>query len=268
MPDPEKKDEKPGEGTPPGDPPTPKPDPQPPQGDVLHFTPKALNERLARAQDVARREAEAEQKQELDKQAQAMGYPNHAAMVDDLKRLKTAPKPEPKPDPNQDPQLGREERKSLVKAQARILELEGLLTAEQDARRRAERDLKAIKQRSDASDARHALEKSAMRAGIVEVDYAVELLVKAQNGKSQPELDNFDDSKFFEDLRKDKPFLFAVEERPAKTGAGSGNPPAPGPGKTQKTAAEEEQVDARKLDGAAYQARLKALGINPNSQPA
>jgi hypothetical protein len=85
---------------------------------------------------------------------------------------------------------------------------------------------KRLKRQLAAFEARTAIEKAAIAAGVRDVDVAVELLRKEAQGLTSEECVKFDEAKFFTDLRTTKPYLFGEYVTPANTGTGS-NTPAP-----------------------------------------
>lgn len=133
-------------------------------------------------------------------------------------------------------------------------------------KRQEEKRRQALQQRLDAQEARAQLEKSAILAGVKDVDYAVSLLTRQLDGKSEEELKGFNEGKFFEDLRNTQPYLFGETVRPATTGTGVGNPPSPPkPGQVSRDVANAGQIDVKKMDRAEYDEHLRKRGINPHS---
>jgi len=129
--------------------------------------------------------------------------------------------------------------------------------------RREVRGRRDEQQRGDALEAQMELQKQAMLVGVKDVDYAMRLLTRHLDGKSEKELSSFDETKFFEGLRDSNPYLFGETVRPATTGTGVRNPPpAPRPGEVTQVSAQGNQLDARKLSQDDYRKLLVARGLN------
>lgn len=135
------------------------------------------------------------------------------------------------------------------------------------ARAAEERRRKDAEKRIAALEAEKALERAALRAGVTDVDYALELLRRKLNGKTAAELSSFDENTFFSgELRESHPYLYGVEERPASTGAPEGTKGTPAP-KAPQTAAPRESngdssaLDARKLSNEEYTKLLQKRGL-------
>lgn len=134
-------------------------------------------------------------------------------------------------------------------------------------RQAAHNDKKArqLRRQLEDRDTEMALQKSAFMVGIKDVDYAIRLLNRHVENKTEEELTGFDEVKFFEGLRPGHPYLFGETVKPATTGV-SGNPPppAPKPEDAAKAAGQNGQVDARKMDQKQYQELLRQRGLNPS----
>ena len=122
------------------------------------------------------------------------------------------------------------------------------------------------RQKNESLQTEMQLRESAIASGINDVDYAVRLLNRHVEGKSEEELKDFDESKFFTGLREQKPYLFGEVVKPATTGTAGGTvPPAPKPGAAAATAAKNGQIDARTMSQQEYQEHLRKRGLNPDS---
>lgn len=126
-------------------------------------------------------------------------------------------------------------------------------------RRELERDLQA-------KEAEMAIRETAIQAGVRDIDYAVNLLARTLDSKSEEELAAFDEKQFFSGLRNTHPYLFGEIARPATTGPGVGTQPAPlKPGTVTQTTAQNAQVDAKKMSQSEFQEYLRSKGLSsPN----
>lgn len=128
-----------------------------------------------------------------------------------------------------------------------------------------EKRRKQLERELEAREAESALRIEAIRAGVKDVDYAVELLRRSMVGKTAEQLRTFDEAKFFSDeLRKSHPYLYEVEQRPAQTGPSGDQPPAPKPAPVAKETADNGSIDAKKLSREEYDKLLQSRGLlNP-----
>jgi hypothetical protein len=129
---------------------------------------------------------------------------------------------------------------------------------EEKKRKKAEKELAAIQ-------AEMELRTAAVRAGVTDVDYALELLRRSVRGKTAEELKSFDESAFFgKTLRASHPYLYGVVDQPANTVAPEATK-RPQPGQQAAPAKQELQqggpVDARRLTANEYSDLLKRTGI-------
>lgn len=131
----------------------------------------------------------------------------------------------------------------------------------EEARRRRE-----LERSLEAKEAEMAIRETAMQAGVRDIDYAVNLLARNLESKSEEELAAFDEKQFFSGLRNTHPYLFGEVTRPATTGPGVGAQPAPmKPGTVTQTTAQNSQVDARKMNQSEFQEYLRSKGLSsPN----
>jgi hypothetical protein len=137
---------------------------------------------------------------------------------------------------------------------------------EQAKRRGAheEKKRRELQRQLDANEARSSLEKLAIRRGVQEVDFAMHLLQRELEGKTEKDLADFDEGVFFDRLRESRPYLFGEVVRPATTGTGAGNAPSvPKPGQVAQTVATSGQIDARKMPSLDFHALLRKRGFNP-----
>lgn len=128
---------------------------------------------------------------------------------------------------------------------------------EQAQRRRLQRTL-------EAKEAEYALRETAVSKGVRDVDYALRLLQRELEGKDETALAAFDEAKFFDGLRAERPYLFGETVIPANTGTGVGGAPvAPKAGAVTQAQGASGKVDARSMKGEEFAARLRQLGLNP-----
>jgi len=126
-----------------------------------------------------------------------------------------------------------------------------------------------LQRQLDAKDAEISLREAAVACGVRDIDYAIRLLTRHLEGQDEAALQGFDERKFFEGLRAEKPYLFGEAVVAAHTGTagapptGNGAPPVPPPGSTAAAAAQGAQVDARKMSREQFAARLAKMGLNP-----
>lgn len=149
------------------------------------------------------------------------------------------------------------------KALEEVRRLNRARASEEKRRKDAERRLSAL-------EAEMSLRTAAVRAGVTDLDYALELLRRKISGKTADELKTFSEDDFFaKELRTSHPYLYGVTEQPANTSAG-GNAPRETPKPATKlqepaTSGSTNGTDARSLTPDQYQAMLKRYGIkNPS----
>lgn len=235
-------------------------------------------EAIGRLKREARERGKREAMGLLEEQAKAAGFSSLAdafqAMADSKKVAAAAPtpaaqeaKPAAAPSKNQDLRWQREldrREKALQEAQRKL--------------RLEEKRRKEIQRTMDQREVEQTIREQAILAGIHDVDFAVELARREARqivdsvpaDKVEEALRQFDERKFFNDLRGKRPYLFGEKVVQATTGTGidaaaAGTPPAPTPAKVTDTAAKSDQVDARKMSRDEFTTRLQALGLNPQA---
>lgn len=124
--------------------------------------------------------------------------------------------------------------------------------------RQEERRRRELQKKLDAKDAEMELREAAHLSGVKDVDYALRLLYRELNGKSEDELEGFDEKEFFNNLRNDRPYLFGESVTPATTGNADEDAP-PAPDNVEPEANNFNARDASKKD---LDKRLNDLGIN------
>lgn len=149
----------------------------------------------------------------------------------------------------------RELRKELRQANAEKRKLAAEQAAEREKREALEHQMTVLQ-------AEHGLRLAAVASGVTDVDYALHVLRSTLEGKSDAELEAFDEAAFFKTtLRDSHPFLYGVESRPANTSAVADPPAAPKSGASASAPANE--TDARKLSREEFDKRLRSLGLSP-----
>lgn len=129
-----------------------------------------------------------------------------------------------------------------------------------------ERKRRDMRKKLEDRETEMALREAAISAGVRDVDYAVRLLTRHVEGKDEAALKGFDEAKYFEGLRESHPYLFGETVRPATTGTGAGAAPAaPKPGQATAAAAQNGQIDARKMNQKEFEEHLRKRGLNAAS---
>jgi len=207
----------------------------------------------------------------LDVEAQGLGFANHAEMKAFVQQTRAgtppaAPAPaapaQPAAEPAaQDPSaLASQKERELTVARDKALDEKKRLNR---ANAKTERENRQLKQQLIEQEVSTELKLAAKDAGVVDVDYAVEVLKRSIKGMSEAELQGFDEGKFFrEQLRQSHPHLYQVEQRPVTTG--TGNTPTAKPGAPSKTVDPNaaSKVDAKAMSPQDFQALLRKRGLS------
>lgn len=152
-------------------------------------------------------------------------------------------------------QIRRLERR-LERTEGTNVELTKRARREAQGRRRARRG-------NDALEAEMIVREAAARTGVRDTDYAMRLLTRHLQGKSVEDLKEFDESKYFEGLRGDHPYLFGEVHQPATTGNGASTAPsAPQPGAVGSGAAQGSQIDVKKMNPQEFREHLANRGLS------
>lgn len=134
--------------------------------------------------------------------------------------------------------------------------------AKEFAREQAQR--RKLQRQLEAKEAEMSLREAAVSHGVRDVDYALRLLQRELDGKSEADLQSFNEADFFgKKLRTSHPYLFGETVVPATTGTGASTPPAPRAGDVQQATGAAGQFDARKATAADFQAELRRRGLAP-----
>lgn len=120
-----------------------------------------------------------------------------------------------------------------------------------------------LQRQLEAKEAEMALREAAVSHGVKDVDYALRLLQRELDGKTEAELAGFDERAFFgQKLRSSHPYLFGETVVPATTGTGSTGPTAPKAAQVQAATGSAGQFNARAASHEAYQAELRRRGLS------
>lgn len=237
---------------------------------VVTLPTKALSKRL----DAARKQGREQAAADLEAKAKSLGFKSMADMEKAAQRSRTlrsaAPvnQPPTAPAPAQTPEVphdGSRSSKRLVRENERLL---AKVREHNRARAAEERRRKAAEERNEALEAEMVLRTSAVKAGVQDVDYSLELLRRRLSTTTAEELKGFNETKFFsEDLRKSHPYLFSVREEPAQTGPTDGPRGAPAPKKQQVAPPTPPNgKDPRSVSREEYLKKLHGLGLNDPQQ--
>ena len=250
--------------TPPANTPPPT-EPPAQQGRNVMIPKAAFDKRVEQAKKSGRTAYQAE----LDAQAQAKGFANHAAMMSHLDTIlkSTAIKAPVKPvgqassSPPPAPPKNRNDRQAMAqfeREKAKRQETEHKLLEEQRRRRKAERA-------RDATEARSNLERIASRCGVKDVDYAIHLYTQACQGKSEEELGKMNEEEFFKGLRQGHAYIFGETVVPATTGTAGvvpGSHVPPSTAGTSAAAGAAGTIDVTKMNKQEYREYKRSRGYD------
>ncbi len=231
-------------------------------GKVLPLSQQTINRMRQEEREKGKRSA----LRELDKEAQAMGFKDHADLRAAAARMKGRAAPPTgaaatSEEPADADATAPNKRPAPVSADRSALKWEKQVAQLTEEKRRLNKAVAAGTKRTlelqrnlDAEQAANQLRLVAVREGVHDVDYALELLTRAYRGKTEKELASFDELKFFkEDLRKSHPFLYGIVAEPAGQrveAAKDGNPAGtPVPGKKEIVAPNGKSLRERMLSG-------------------
>jgi hypothetical protein len=237
-----------------------------PAGKDISIPSAALGKLKAEQRERGRREATTE----LESKVKAAGFDSLEDMLAAVAALKAAPKEQPQPHDDeqaaqraqpqqtqkrQEQKMADTEQAELARLQKEREEFARKFAQEQSARRRLERESEALK-------AEMSLKEAAFGKGVKDVDYALNLLQRNLQGKSDAELEAFDEGKFFDDLRGSHPYLFGITERPATTGTGASSNPAATVTAAHQQAGQNSIKDARSMSREEFDKLLRARNLN------
>lgn len=151
---------------------------------------------------------------------------------------------------------------------------------ERRARLKAQRDADEARREAYAAEATGELKVMALQLGIRDPDYAIALMTReleSERGKLQSKfagadlerefgkvVDAFDETKYFEGLKKTRPYLFqetVVDANTGTTRTGEGGPPPPGAGQVTQVQVNNRQKNARDMSSAEYRAEIRRRGL-------
>jgi len=225
-----------------------------PDGKVQVLTSSAFK----RLKDEARTQG---RKQALLEMAQSQGF----STVEEMQSfLADARKPKPKPAAQEQKPNGNGDGKAHERATREADAQRKREQAAQQAARQAQLEAKTERRRREALEAERELERTAWKVGVRDTDYAIRLLTRHLQGKSEDDLKAFDEEKFFSGLRETHPYLFGEVQKPATTGTGGTLPPPPKPGDAARGAAAGAKVDASKMTKEEFRAHLAKRGLSLN----
>lgn len=122
----------------------------------------------------------------------------------------------------------------------------------------------AAERRNVALQAEMELRTAAARAGVQDIDYAIELLRRKVKSMTEAELEAFDENAYFKtELRKSHPILYGAVEAPAHTAPAAEDPP-PDP-KDKPSDPGATPLDARKMTREQFQDQLRKMKIKDPS---
>lgn len=225
---------------------------------------------LARIRDEERAKGRDEAMMAFAKKAGFESVDEFAQAMAALKTQPVATPPAPAAQPvAEQPQgdLTQEEllsQKNARREQARYDRQLGNLQRERDtlAQKNAQlsTERRTLQEALDAKDAEMALREAAVSVGVKDVDYALRLLTRELEGKSEAEMSLFDERAYFTSLRQAKPYLFGEVVQPATTGTGGSAAPGTKPATVPPAGG---RIDAMKMTQAEYLAELRKRNLNP-----
>ena len=225
-------------------------------GSVVTMPSHAMKSLKEKERERGRRAALAE----LDQQAKANGFKDHADLVKQAQgakarttQLTDKPATDRTTTDRNGNQMARNERE-----RARQLEAQRKTNRELA---RAKRKAKDAERQLVAQQTETQLRVAAARAGIKDVDYAIHVFRGMVNTLDEKQLENFDENQFFASkLRETHPYLYGetpARTEPATTTAAPLAPSAP----KQNTASTTTTLDASKLSPQDFKKRLAELGL-------
>ena len=228
-------DETPHDDTPPpADPPPLEAAPQappPPAKDkgkkVVMHSPGAIS--AIKAEERAK--AERQLMKRLDDQARALGYRSHDDMMQQAARAKQQPPPQRQQPNASTPPSQQPPNRDTRRVDQRVAQANDQVRKANKARANTDKRNKELERSLRAMEAETELKILAVRCGVHDVDYAISLIKRHTASMSPEDLNKFDEEKYFrEDLRKERPYLYGEEVRPADTTPTSAKPTGEKPG--------------------------------------
>lgn len=225
---------------------------------------------FAKLKEEQRRRGQREAREELEAKFKAHGFDSlesalAAAAATRQQSAKAQPQQRqaPKAPEPQQYQASTARDGSTDPRQLRKLQQERERLAKQFAQEQAQR--RKLQRQLEAKEAEMTLREAAVSHGVRDVDYALRLLQRELDGKSEAELQSFNEADFFgKKLRGSHPYLFGETVMPATTGTGATGPAAPRAGEVQAATGQAGQFDARKATQEEFQRELRRRGLSPS----
>jgi hypothetical protein len=158
----------------------------------------------------------------LDREAQSMGYRNHADLLEQTRAARATKQAEQPAKAEGKPQEANPETHEEPQAATAEAMRKHISTLE-NQNSKLQRELRMLRKEQQMRDLCY-------KHGVKDIEYAVSLIAKAASEKGE-----FNADTFFRGMRKERPYLFGdvpMEARPATTTADTA--PAPTPGKTER----------------------------------
>lgn len=159
----------------------------------------------------------------LDREAQSMGYKNHADLLEQTRAARAAKQADPAKTDGKPAEAAPESQEEPQSATAEAMRKHISTLETQNSK--LQREIRMLRKEQQMRDLCY-------KHGVKDIEYAVTLIAKAASDKGE-----FNAETFFRGMRKERPYLFnetPMEARPATTTADTS--PAPTPGKTERVA--------------------------------
>lgn len=253
--------------------------PAEPTGDQEEKVQQVKHSDFKRIKEEARAKGRREAAGELDDAVKAAGFSSLAEALKEIGKIRstmsaTVKEPTPKPvetsQPKDPPMPKPQSKNEDDKARLETMKLQEERAKMRKQWRLEERRRRELQSQLDAKEAEMGLREELYRAGVTDVDYALRLLTRQLEGKSEQEMAAFKRTEFYDGLKKDKPYLFGEKVVPATTGtngakADGEKPQPPAPGGVAVDEAQKTQFDARTAKPQDIQKRLRELNLNPHA---
>lgn len=159
----------------------------------------------------------------LDREAQSMGYKNHADLLEQTRAARAAKQADPAKTDGKPAEAAPESQEDPQPATAEAMRKH--ISTLENQNSKLQREIRMLRKEQQMRDLCY-------KHGVKDIEYAVTLIAKAASDKGE-----FNAETFFRGMRKERPYLFnetPMEARPATTTADTS--PAPTPGKTERVA--------------------------------
>ena len=221
---------------------------------------------FAKLKEEQRKRGQREAFEQLEAKFKAHGFGSLdealAAVAAARQPAKAAPQQRTQPAPLQASQYQTQRDAPVDSRQLKKLQQERERLAKQFAAEQAQR--RKLQRALEAKEAEMSLREAAVAHGVRDVDYALRLLQRELDGKTEEQLTSFNEADFFgKKLRSSHPYLFGETVVPATTGTGANGPTAPRAEMVQAQQGMAGQFDARKATSEEFQAELRRMGLSP-----